>query len=89
MMKVSKLLGEHFKEAPADCQIASHALMVRGGYIKQVGTGIFSLYPSTKRITRKIENILIRLNKWSMERGINVREVILLDNAKNVLEKYV
>ena len=58
MMKVSKLLGEHFKEAPADCQIASHALMVRGGYIKQVGTGIFSLYPSTKRITRKIENIL-------------------------------
>ena len=42
MMKVSKLLGEHFKEAPADCQIASHALMVRGGYIKQVGTGIFS-----------------------------------------------
>ena len=58
MMKVSKLLGEHFKEAPADCQIASHALMVRGGYIKQVGTGIFSLYPSTKRITRKIENIM-------------------------------
>lgn len=57
-MRVSKLLGEHFKQAPADCQIESHALMIRGGYIKPVGTGIFSLYPSTKRITRKIEGII-------------------------------
>ena len=57
-MRVSKLLGEHFKQAPADCQIESHALMIRGGYIKPVGTGIFSLYPSTKRITRKIEEII-------------------------------
>ena len=30
-MKVSKLLGERFKEAPKDCSIASHALMMRGG----------------------------------------------------------
>lgn len=57
-MRVSKLLGEHFKQAPADCQIESHSLMIRGGYIKPVGTGIFSLYPSTKRITRKIEEII-------------------------------
>ena len=57
-MRVSNLLGEHFKQAPADCQIESHALMIRGGYIKPVGTGIFSLYPSTKRITRKIEEII-------------------------------
>ena len=57
-MRVSKLLGEQFKQAPADCQIESHSLMIRGGYIKPVGTGIFSLYPSTKRITRKIEEII-------------------------------
>ncbi len=58
VMKVSKLVGEHFKEAPADCTIESHSIMVRGGYIKGVGAGIYSLYPPTKRITRKIENIL-------------------------------
>ena len=57
-MRVSKLLGEHFKQALADCKIESYALMIRGGYIKPVGTGIFSLYPSTKRITRKIEEII-------------------------------
>lgn len=57
-MKVSKLIGEHFKDAPADCQIESHSIMVRGGYIKSVGSGIYSLYPPTKRITQKIENII-------------------------------
>lgn len=57
-MKVSTLLGERFKKAPGDCTIDSHAFMVRGGYIKSVGTGVFSLYQPAKRITKKIENIL-------------------------------
>ena len=57
-MKVSSLLGERFKKAPSDCVVESQALMVRGGYIKSVGTGIFSLYMPAKRIARKIENIL-------------------------------
>ncbi|MBR2336298.1 MAG: proline--tRNA ligase [Clostridia bacterium] len=57
-MKVSVLLGERFKKAPADCVIESQALMVRGGYIKSVGTGVFSFYTPAKRITRKIENIM-------------------------------
>ena len=41
-MKVSKLVGQRFKETPADCVIDSHALMVRGGYMKYVGNGIYS-----------------------------------------------
>ncbi len=57
-MKVSALLGERFKEAPSDCVIESQALMVRGGYIKSVGTGVFSLFAPAKRITKKIENIM-------------------------------
>ncbi len=57
-MKVSNLLGERFKKAPAECSIESQALMVRGGYLKSVGTGIFSLYMPAKRIAHKIENIL-------------------------------
>ena len=33
-MKLDKLVGDRFKERPSDCQIDSHAIMVRGGYIK-------------------------------------------------------
>ncbi|MCL2361005.1 MAG: proline--tRNA ligase [Defluviitaleaceae bacterium] len=57
-MKLEKLVGERFKERPADCTIDSHALMIRGGYIKQVTAGIFSSFPIMKRITHKIENIV-------------------------------
>ncbi len=57
-MKVATLLGERFKKAPADCVVDSQALMVRGGYIKSVGTGLFSFFMPAKRIAKKIENII-------------------------------
>ena len=57
-MRVSKMLGERFKQPPKDCVIESHALMMRGGYMKYMANGIFSLYMPTKRITRKIEQII-------------------------------
>ena len=57
-MKLSKLIGSRFKERPADCVIDSHALMVRGGYMKNVGNGIFTEFPALKKITAKIENII-------------------------------
>ncbi len=57
-MKVSQLVSKRFKETPTDCQIESQALMIRGGYIKAVGNGIYTLLPIAKRIARKIEGIL-------------------------------
>lgn len=57
-MKLNKLVGDRFKERPADCVIDSHALMVRGGYIKYVANGIYSSYLPLRRITRKIEEII-------------------------------
>ncbi len=57
-MKLEKLVGDRFKDRPSDCQIDSHAIMVRGGYIKYMANGIFSSYMPTKRITRKIEQII-------------------------------
>lgn len=57
-MKVSELLGKRFREAPASCIIDSHKLTVRGGYIKYMANGIYSLYMPMRRITRKIENII-------------------------------
>ena len=57
-MKLRNLVGDRFKERPSDCVIDSHAFTIRGGYIKYVANGIFSLYPPMKRITKKIEQII-------------------------------
>ena len=42
-MKLANLL-ESALERPSDCLIDSHALMVRGGYIKYVANGIYSSF---------------------------------------------
>ena len=55
-MKVKNILGERFKERAFD--IESQNLMTRGGYMKQVGNGIYSLFTPAKRIQNKIERIL-------------------------------
>ncbi|MGN1068443.1 MAG: aminoacyl--tRNA ligase-related protein, partial [Christensenellales bacterium] len=57
-MKLERLVGDRFKERPSDCVIDSHALMLRGGYMKYVANGIFSSYMPLRRITRKIEAII-------------------------------
>ena len=57
-MKVSQLLGKRYKEAPTSCVTASHQLMTRGGYMKYVSSGIYSLYTPGKRIMQKIEAII-------------------------------
>ena len=71
MMKVSQLVTKRYKETPADCQIVSQALMMRGGYIKSVGNGIYTLSPVTKRIQRKVETII----REEMD-GIGCQEVL-------------
>ena len=57
-MKLDRLVGDRFKEKPSDCVVDSHALMVRGGYMKNVANGIYSSYMPLKRITKKIEQII-------------------------------
>src|SRR5512144_847678 len=46
------------KEAPADAQVASHRLLVRAGYVRQVGAGIYDHLPLAKRSLSKIEAIV-------------------------------
>jgi prolyl-tRNA synthetase len=57
-MKLEKLVGNRFKERPSDCVIDSHALMLRGGYMKYVANGIYSSYTPLRKVTRKIEQIV-------------------------------
>jgi len=57
-MRLSQLLGERYKEKPAEASLISHIFFLRGGYIKQVSNGIYSLMPPAKRIVSKIEQII-------------------------------
>ncbi len=57
-MKVSSLLGERLKSVSDDIVIESQLLMTKGGYMKNVGNGIYSLFTPTQRISQKIQKIL-------------------------------
>ncbi len=57
-MRMSRLFIQTLREAPGDAEVASHQLLVRGGFIRQLGAGIFSYLPLARRVLTKIENIL-------------------------------
>ena len=57
-MKMSQLVGRRLKEVPKDAKTISHQYLVRGGYIRPVSAGIYSLLPAGKRIVDKIEAII-------------------------------
>ena len=57
-MKMSKMFFRTLREVPADAETASHKLLVRSGFIQQLGAGIYSLLPFAKRSMEKIENIM-------------------------------
>jgi prolyl-tRNA synthetase len=57
-MKASQFFISTLKEAPADAEIASHKLMLRAGFIKRLGAGIYSYMPMGLRVIRKVEAII-------------------------------
>jgi len=46
------------KEKPGDASLISHIYLLRGGYIRQVSNGIYSMLLPAKRVASKIENII-------------------------------
>jgi prolyl-tRNA synthetase len=57
-MKASRFFISTLKEAPADAEVASHKLMMRAGFIKRLGAGIYNYMPMGLRVIRKVENII-------------------------------
>ena len=57
-MRMSKLFGLTLREAPSGVEVASHGLLLRAGFIRQLAAGIFSYLPLAKRSIGKIERIL-------------------------------
>src|SRR5215471_20655393 len=56
--RLSQFFAPTLKEAPADATAASHRLLVRAGFIRQIGAGIYSLLPLAVRTQARIESIL-------------------------------
>ena len=57
-MRYSRALLPTLKEAPADATSKSHVFLLRAGYIRRVGAGIYSFLPLGVRVLRKIEAIV-------------------------------
>ncbi len=57
-MKLSHHFGATLREAPAGVEAVSAQLLLRAGYIRQLGQGLFSYLPLAKRALVKIENIM-------------------------------
>jgi len=56
-MKLSRHFGVTLREAPAGAEAPSAQLLLRAGYIRQLGQGLFSYLPLARRSLTKIENI--------------------------------
>jgi prolyl-tRNA synthetase len=57
-MRMSKLFSQTLRDAPSEAEIASHQLLLRAGFIRQLAAGIFSYLPLARRSLSKIEAIL-------------------------------
>jgi prolyl-tRNA synthetase len=54
MHRWSQLFIPTLREAPADAEVASHKLLLRAGYIRQLGAGIYSFLPLGQRSLNKV-----------------------------------
>jgi prolyl-tRNA synthetase len=58
MQRWSQLFIPTLREAPADAEVASHKLLVRSGYVRQLGAGIYSFLFLGNRTINKIMGIV-------------------------------
>ena len=57
-MKIKEMFFKTFREDPANAEINSHKLLVRAGYIKQMGNGIFSYLPLGLKVLENIKKVI-------------------------------
>ncbi len=57
-MRLSRLFSQTLREVPTETEVVSHQLLVRAGFIQQLGAGIFSYLPLAQRSMKKIMAIM-------------------------------
>jgi prolyl-tRNA synthetase len=55
---MSELFLRTLRDDPADAEVPSHKLLIRAGYVRAVGPGIYSWLPLGLRVLRKVENVV-------------------------------
>jgi prolyl-tRNA synthetase len=58
LQRFSQALISTVKETPAEATNASHKLLLRGGFVRQIGAGIYNFLPLGLRVLRKIEHVV-------------------------------
>jgi prolyl-tRNA synthetase len=56
--RASTLFLPTLRDAPADAEAASHRLLVRGGFIRQIGAGLWAMLPLGWRVHMRLEQII-------------------------------
>ncbi|HVB93643.1 MAG TPA: proline--tRNA ligase [Acidimicrobiales bacterium] len=57
-MRMSRLLVRTLREAPADAEVASAQLLIRGGFIRRLASGVYTFLPLGLRVLRNIEEVI-------------------------------
>lgn len=57
-MRFSRAFIPTLKEVPADAQVPSHVLLLRGGFVRKLAAGVYSFLPLGWRVLDKIERIV-------------------------------
>ena len=57
-MRLSRFPLSTAKETPADAEVVSHQLMQRAGYIRKLGSGLYTWMPIGLRVLKKVEQIV-------------------------------
>ena len=52
-MKFSKFYAPTTKEAPKDASLPSHQFLIRGGFVEQIGSGLYNYLPLGTAISKK------------------------------------
>jgi prolyl-tRNA synthetase len=57
-MRLSQLFFTTLRDDPGDAEMPSHRLLVRAGYLRQLGSGIYSLLPLGFRVNQRVEQVI-------------------------------
>ncbi len=57
-MRLSQFFLSTLKEAPAEAELVSHRLMLRAGFIRRLGSGLYTWMPLGLRVLRKVEAVV-------------------------------
>lgn len=57
-MRLSQMLFVTLREDPAEAEIPSHKLLLRAGYIRRIGSGLYAYLPLMWRVLKKVSQIV-------------------------------